>query len=95
MKAFYFIDRDLSARALTIVAYASGTAFFVYGWYDDFLCDRMRIFQPRCLGNRVGKCAAAAAIGRSGFILGYKEGLFLRKLHAHHSNKHHSIRNRL
>lgn len=81
-RAYYFIDRGLigqSPSMMTLRMHLWNSVFtHNMRWYDDFLCDRMEDFSTLLLGETgVGKGAAAAAIGRSGFIpLDIQKGCF-------------------
>jgi len=81
-RAFYFIDRGLigqSPSMMTLRMHLWNSVFtHNMKWYDDFLCDRMEDFSTLLLGETgVGKGAAAAAIGHSGFIpFDMKKGCF-------------------
>lgn len=72
-RAYYFIDTGLIGQSPSMMTLRMNlwNSVFTHNmkWYDEFLCDRMEDFSTLMLGETgVGKGAAAAAIGRSGFI---------------------------
>jgi hypothetical protein len=81
-RAFYFIHHGLSGQTPSmreLHCHLWGNIFtFKHQWYEDFLWNRMEDFSTLLLGETgTGKGAAAAAIGRSGFIpFDEKKGCF-------------------
>lgn len=72
-RAFYFIRENLPGQAPStreLRCHLWNNIFtFAPRWYEDFLWNRMEDFSTLLLGaTGTGKGAAAAAIGRSGFI---------------------------
>jgi len=81
-RAYYFIDRGLVGKSPSMMTLRMHlwNSVFTHNmkWYDDFLYDRMEDFSTLLLGETgVGKGAAAAAIGRSGYVpFDLKKGCF-------------------
>lgn len=81
-RAFYFIHHSLSGQTTSmreLHCHLWGNIFtFNPHWYENFLWNRMEDFSTLLLGETgTGKGAAAAAIGRSGFIpFDEKKGCF-------------------
>lgn len=72
-RAFYFIARGLTGRSPCMRAFRERLWQNIFTrdirWYDQYLTDRLEDFSTLLLGpTGAGKGAAAAAIGRSGFI---------------------------